>query len=183
MSDDTKKTQGAETPEASKKEDNKEEISFSEEQQTKINELIAQRLERANKGWEEKLGKFKLDTEARIKKEKEEAEELARLSADEREKKVLEQQKIANEEREKLLSERENKLDIISLFSEAGVPIALVDYVVVADTKTTLKNAEEFIENYKVSLEQSVKKQLEGVPPKDVENKTQVKSSTLKSAY
>ena len=183
MEKDIKKTQDVDTPDTSKKEDKQEEISFTEEQQSKINELMALRIERANKGWEEKLEKVQKETEAKILKEKEEAEELAKLSADEREKKVLEQQRKANEDREKLLSERENKLDAITMFSEAGVPIGLVDYVVVADKEITIENAKEFIENYKASLEQSIKKQLEGIPPKDIKDDNITKSSGLKSAY
>lgn len=176
-------TQVSDTPEETVQEENQEEISFSEEQQEKVNELISLRLERAEKSWKAKLEKMQQEAQQEILKAKEEGERLAKLSAEEREKEVLEKQRRENEEREKLLSMRENKLEAISIFSKANVPIELVDYVVDPDKEKTLEKAELFIKNYQTSVEQTVAKKLEGEPPKDVDNKNAILKTGLKSAY
>lgn len=178
-----KDTQDIKTPEISKKEENEEEISFTEEQQKKVNELISLRLERVDEKWEAKLKEVQEKARQEIDIAKEEGEKMAKLSAEEREKEVLEQQRKANEERDKLLSQRENKLEAIDIFSEAGVPIELVDYVIDVDKEQTLKNADVFIKNYQSSLEKSVAKKLEGEPPKDIDHNKQTSKPGLKSAY
>lgn len=183
MPEDKKNTQDTNTPDVSKKEEKQEEVSFTEEQQEKVNELISSRLDRAEEKWKEKLVKLQEEAEQRVAKAKEEGEKLASLSAEEREKEVLEKQRVENEERERKLFRRENKLEAIALFSEAGVPIDLVDYVVDEDREKTLENAKKFIENYQGSLEKSVAKKLEGQPPKDVDNKKVAPKTGLKPAY
>ena len=183
MPKDEEDTQVSGTPEETVQEENQEEISFTEEQQEKVNELISSRLERAEKSWKSKLEKLQQEAQLQIQKAKEEGERLAKLSAEEREKEVLEKQRQENEERERLLSMRENKLEAISIFSKANVPIELVDYVVDPDREKTLEKAELFIKNYQTSVEQTVAKKLEGEPPKDVNNKNAILKTGLKSAY
>jgi hypothetical protein len=182
MSEDKKNTQDTKTPEVSDKEVKTEEVSFTEEQQEKINELMTARLTRAEEQWKEKLEKLQKEAEERVAKAKEEGEKLAKLSAEEKEKELLKKQQKEAEEREKLLARRENKLDAIELFSSKEVPIDLVDYIVTTDKEETLKNAEKFIEEYKKSVEKSVALKLQGEPPKDVTDKG-TPATGLKPAY
>jgi hypothetical protein len=182
MPKNKKDTQDTETPEVSKKEEDKEEVSFTDEQQEKINELMTSRLSRAEEQWKEKLEKIQKEAEEQVAKAKEEGERLAKLSAKEKEEELLKKQKEESEKREKLLSQRENKLDAIALFSEKEVPTELVDYVVTTNKEETLENAERFIEKYKKSVEKTVAQKLEGKPPKDVEGEEAPKSG-LKPAY
>jgi hypothetical protein len=184
MPKDKANTQDVDTLETSNNEDNQEEVSFTEEQQQKVNELISGRLDRADKKWEDKLAKIQEEANRKIAEAKEEGEKMAKLSAKEKEEEVLKKQQKLNEERDKKLSQRENKLEAIELFSEAEIPVDLVDYIVTTDRDETIEKAEKFIENYKSSLEKSVAKQLEGEPPKDMDKKNKSSEKTgLKPAY
>jgi ABC-type branched-subunit amino acid transport system substrate-binding protein len=182
MSEDIKKTPEVETPDTSNKVDKEEEISFTEKQQEKVNELISSRLERAEKASNEKFSKLEQKFKKQVEEARKEGERLAKLSADEKEKEVLENQRKENEEREKVLASRENKLEAIGLFSQAGIPIELVDYVVTPDRDKTIENTESFVKNFQKSLEQAIAKKLEGQPPKDVSGETTSKTG-MKSAY
>lgn len=126
---------------------------------------------------QEETTKIEKEAEKTIKKAKDEQDKLAKLSAEERE--VELKAKGERELNDKLteVSKRENRLDAIEKFTEAKVPVGLVDYVISDDKATTLENTEKFIKTYNESVSKSVAEQLKGTPPKDLANNSKGKAT------
>jgi transketolase len=158
MADKKKKTPDVDTPDTSKKEEKKEETTFTQE---KVDKIVSDRLEREQEKWQSKI-------KEEVAKARKEAEELAKLSNEEREQEITKQHRKELEEKERALATRENRLEAIDMFSEAKVPIHLVDYVVDTDKKVTVEKAERFLESYQESVQNTVTEKLKGTAPKDV---------------
>lgn len=149
-----KETLEVETPVTSEKEGVVEEKTFT---QAELNDILKQRLARQEK-----------DLEVRIKEAQKEAERLAKLSAEEKEKELVARSTKELEGKMKEVSIRENRLDAIELFTESKVPASLVDYVINEDKEKTLENAKTFAGLFNDSVAKAVAEQLKGTPPKDI---------------
>ena len=125
--------------------------------QEEIDKMISVRLEREQKKFSE-----------RLEKEKTEAERMAKLTADEREKEILKQSKNELEEKERLLKLRENQLTAYNKLAEAGLDNSFVDFVLDEDSEKMLEKIENLKTRFTKSLEEKLKKEMEGKPPKDV---------------
>jgi len=158
MSEEIKKTPEVETLDTSKKVEKTEEKLLTQDQ---FDKALKERLDRER-------NKLLKETEAKIKEVQAEAERLARLSAEEKEKELTVKQNEEIKEREKGIAVRENRLDAIELFTEAKVPTELVTYVINEDRDRTLENTETFIKTFNESVAKAVADQLKGTPPKDI---------------
>lgn len=159
MADEIKNTPEVETPDTSKEVGTKEEEKLLTQDQ--FDKALKERLDRERR-------KLLKETEAKIKEVQAEAERLAKLSAEEKERELA--AKNEEELRNKLrdVSIRENRLDAMELFAKSKVPSELVEYVVNEDRDKTLENAEIFVKTFNESVAKAVAEQLKGTPPKDI---------------
>lgn len=131
----------------------KEEVkTFTQEE---VDKMISKRLQRERK-----------DIEAKIEKERLEAEELAKLSEADRQRKLFEKQLAEFEEtkkafeNEKLLNETSKQL------ASKNLPIEFAEMLKGADAETTFENIRVFEEKFNAALEVKVNERLRGNVPK-----------------
>ena len=126
--------------------------TFTQEEMDKI---IAKRLARERK-----------DIEAKIEAERKEAEELAKLSEAEKQKKLFEKQVKEFEETkrafeaEKLLNETSKQL------ASRNLPVEFAEMLKADDAESTYENIKLFEEKFNAALERMVNDRLRGVTPK-----------------
>ena len=124
--------------------------------QTELDEIISKRLAKERAKFEEQL-----------KNKVSEAERLAKLSEDERQKEEI---RIAQEELnntkaefEKMKGEFERQQLLAQITKELdskGLPISMADKMIGADAETTKANIEKFEVDWKASLEQAIKNEI-----------------------
>lgn len=131
----------------------KEEVkTFTQEE---VDKMISKRLQRERK-----------DIEAKIEKERLEAEELAKLSEADRQRKLFEKQVAEFEEtkkafeNEKLLNETSKQL------ASKNLPIEFAEMLKGTDAETTFENIKVFEEKFNAALEVKVNERLRGNVPK-----------------
>lgn len=132
------------------------------ELEAKIASESDRRVTEAIKTREQKLA---AEYEARIKRERQEAERLASLSAEERRK---EEEKKRSEElasKEAEIAKREMKLDAINVLAEKKLPVKFVDFVIGASPEATLKNINELKSAWDHAIEDEIKTRLTGKTP------------------
>ena len=129
--------------------------------QEQFDKALAKRLSAAT-------AKLAKESEAKIKEAQAEAERIATLSAEERQRELEAKNKEELNKKMAEVSRRENRLDAIEKFAEAKVPTNLVEYVLSDDKESTLANTEAFIETFNESVSKTVAERLKGTPPKDI---------------
>ena len=123
--------------------------------QDEVNEMISKRLQRERK-----------DIEAKIEAERKEAEELSRLSEQERQKKLFEKQVKEFEEtkrafeNERLLNETSKQL------ASKNLPIQFAEMLKGNDAESTFENIKLFEVKFNESVEKVVTERLRGTVPK-----------------
>jgi hypothetical protein len=149
-------TQDTETSAVSKNEVSEGKL-FSQEQ---INEIVSSRLKQVDKKYEERMREI-------INKERIDAERLAKLSAEEKEKELISRYKSEIEAKEKALRIREAKLEATALLNEKQIPIDLADFVLDSDIETMKINVEKLDRTYKKAVEKGINEKLKGKPIED----------------
>ncbi|UZQ49851.1 DUF4355 domain-containing protein [Clostridium kluyveri] len=124
--------------------------------------------------------KWEADYKTKLEAEKAEAEKLAKMTAQEKEKHLLEKQKldIANKEREIAL--REMKLTKIDIFAEKKLPIKLVDYVQGKTAEEVKANIDTFEKEWRAAIDEAVNERLKGKSPFNVGNNGKTESGIAK---
>ena len=123
--------------------------------QDEVNEMISKRLQRERK-----------DIEAKIEAERKEAEELSRLSEQERQKKLFEKQVKEFEEtkrafeNERLLNETSKQL------ASKNLPIEFAQMLKGNDAESTFENIKLFEAKFNEALEKAITERLRGNVPK-----------------
>ena len=123
--------------------------------QDEVNEMISKRLQRERK-----------DIEAKIEAERKEAEELAKLSEQEKQKKLFEKQVKEFEEtkrafeNERLLNETSKQL------ASKNLPIEFAEMLKGNDAESTFENIKLFEAKFNESVEKVVTERLRGNVPK-----------------
>jgi hypothetical protein len=123
--------------------------------QEEVNEMISKRLQRERK-----------DIEAKIEAERKEAEELAKLSEQEKQKKLFEKQVKEFEEtkrafeNERLLNETSKQL------ASKNLPIEFAEMLKGNDAESTFENIKLFEAKFNESVEKVVTERLRGNVPK-----------------
>lgn len=161
-------TAQADTPNVQGQQANTEPVKESvltltqKELDAKIASESDKRVTEALKTREQKLA---AEYEAKIKHERQEAERLASLSAEERRK---EEEKKRSEElaaKEMEIAKREMKLDAINVLAEKKLPVKFVDFVIGANPESTLKNINELKAAWDHAIEDEIKTRLTGKTP------------------
>jgi len=163
----------ANTSEASEKGNQEGEKTFTQEE---LNKVLSERLAHEKRKFEKELSE-------KIAKEKAEAERLAKLSAEEKEKELTSKQLEELRLKEKEVTIRENKLEAISAFDEAKIPIKLVDFVVDADAEKMREKINSLKETWQNAISDEVARQLKGTAPKDITDNEQSKRVKVKTAF
>ncbi len=125
-----------------------------------INEIVSSRLKQADKRYEERIREI-------ITKERLEADRLAKLTAEEKEKELVSRYKTEIEAKEKALKIREAKLEATALLNEKQIPIDLADFVIDSDIETMKINIDKLERTYKKAIEKGINEKLKGKPIED----------------
>lgn len=147
----------------------KEVKTFTQEE---VDKMISKRLQRERK-----------DIEAKIEAERKEAEELAKLSEQEKQKKLFEKQVKEFEEtkrafeNEKLLNETSKQL------AAKNLPIEFAEMLKGNDAETTFENIKMFEVKFNEALERMVNERLKGSTPKTATIKTSQDNPYSKSSW
>ena len=147
----------------------KEVKTFTQEE---VDKMISKRLQRERK-----------DIEAKIEAERKEAEELAKLSEQEKQKKLFEKQVKEFEEtkrafeNEKLLNETSKQL------AAKNLPIEFAEMLKGNDAETTFENIKMFEVKFNEALEKMVNERLKGSTPKTATIKTSQDNPYSKSSW
>ena len=152
-----------ETPPADEQTEGTEQTTEDQEEkifkQEDVNEIVKKRLTKER-------AKFEEDFKTKLALEKKEAERLAKLSEDDREKEVL---RLAKEEleNERLTFQREKlELQVTKELAEKGLPITFAKLLVTKDADTSLENIKLFEKDWQEALEKAVVEKLKGTSPR-----------------
>lgn len=110
--------------------------------------------------------KWEKDYNKKAEKARKERERLSKLSDDERAKAELENSRKELEAKEAELTRKELKLEMVKVLSERNLPVEFMDYLVDADSESTLKRITTFEKAYKKAVEAGVNEKLKGKAPK-----------------
>lgn len=146
------KTEGAQGGQA---EANTPKTYTSEEMQEHLNQIAA----KTRKEEKEKAEKAIADAVAEAVAK---AEANSKLSAEEREKKVLEEAKKANESKERELTLRGNELDGIRQLDELKLPVKFIKFVLSESKDVMIENINALKKEWTAALDAEVTAQLKG---------------------
>jgi hypothetical protein len=155
----------------------KEEKTFSQEE---LNQIVGKTREEVREQVKQDLSK---EFEKKLQKEREEAERMAKLSAEEKEREIAERTKRENSEKERELSLRENKLKLKDLFVENGIDTEMVEIIATEDEEESFANAKKVIETYTKDVEKGVKEKLKNSPPKAINPSKNSEAKEMKAYY
>lgn len=147
----------------------KETKTFTQEQ---VNEMIAKRLQRERK-----------DIEAKIEAERKEAEELAKLSEQEKQKKLFEKQVREFEETKKAFEAERLLNETSKQLASKNLPIEFAEMLKGEDAESTFNNINVFEAKFNEALEKMVTERLRGSTPKTATIKTSQDNPYSKSSW
>ena len=130
---------------------------FNQEQ---VNDIVSSKVKQLDKRFEERMKEI-------INKERIEADRLAKMTAEEKEKELVSRYKSEIEAKEKALRIREAKLEATALLNEKQIPIDLADFVLDSDIETMKTNIEKLDKTYKKAVEKGINEKLKGKPIED----------------
>lgn len=153
--DEQKKDDDDEKDEDTEGGKDKEEVSFTAEQQAKIDALIAKT-----------IAKERAKRDKEIEAAKTEAEKLAKMNADQ--KAEYERQKREEEltKREAEITRRELRATALETLAEKSLPKQLADILVYTDAESTNNSLEAVEKAFREAVEAGVNERLKGDPPK-----------------
>ena len=128
--------------------------------QDQLDKIVSSRLKQVDKKYEERIREI-------VNKERMDAERLAKLTAEEKEKELISRYKSEIEAKEKALRIREAKLEATALLNEKQIPIDLADFVLDSDIETMKINVEKLDRTYKKAIEKGINEKLKGKPIED----------------
>ena len=151
------------------------------EYEKKLQAETDRRTEQALKTHREKWEK---EYNARIEKERKDAERLAQLSHEEREKELRERKDSELTKKERLLMQRELKLTAIDVLAERNLPVNFADQLIGESAEDTHDRIKKFESEWHKAIEKEVNARLKSVVPKDgdsTENKPPDMNQILRS--
>lgn len=160
MEDTKKETLTTETPEVVVKEEEKKEGGEKSYSQKDLDAV-------AGKVRAEVKAQLDREYAERIKKEREEAERMALLSQDEKDKELRTKKMKELEEKERSLILKENKLLGKERLQELGLDSELIDLVNSENQEDMFLKIDKIAETIKRGISSGVEEQLKGTPPKD----------------
>lgn len=143
--------------------ENMEEVTYTQEEfEKKLQSEADKRVTEALKTNQEK---WKKEYEENLKKEKDEAARLARLSADERAKAELEKEKEKFESDRKAFERERLELQVRKNLGAEGLNENFASFLIGKDADESMKNIKDFKDTWDKALEFAVKEQLKGEAP------------------
>jgi len=170
MAEDVKKenaTVGAddEQNQAGHTEETQEEEKIEMTQSELEQKLQAETDKRVNEALETHRSKWEKEVKQKIAKERADAERLAKLSAEEREKEEVKRNREELTQKEKDLQQREMKLAAIDILAEENLPVTFADQLIGEDVDDTYDRIKKFKKAWHDAVEAQVKEQLKGQIP------------------
>ena len=141
-----------ETKDTDVKVDTVEVKTFTQEE---VDKMISKRLQRERK-----------DIEAKIEAERREAEELAKLSEQERQKKLFEKQVKEFEETKRAFEYERHLNETSKQLASKNLPIQFSEMLIGNDAEKTFENIQSFEVKWNEALEKAVTERLKGNVPK-----------------
>lgn len=126
--------------------------------QTKIDAAVAARLADAKAKWEKEYQK-------KAAAEQKEKERLSKLSEDERRAAELENSRKELEAKEAELKKKELRLEMVKVLADRKIPVQFMDYLIDADSESTLARITTFEKEFKKAVEDGVNEKLKGKAP------------------
>lgn len=168
-----KKDLETKTPVVSEKREKKVEKFFTQDD---LNKVLQERLA-------EEKSKSEIEKQKAVEQARLEAERLATLSQEEKQKEMTEKQREFLESKEREIQLRENKLDAIAKLDELKMPIKFAEFVINEDKQTMFNRIDELNKAWTSSLNEAVADQLKGSSPKDISSKAEKKVAKVISAF
>ena len=137
------------------KEETKEKTYTEKEHQEALNKAIQKRLARERK-----------DIEAKIEAERKEAEELAKLSEAEKQRKLFEKQVKEFEETKRAFEQERLLNETTKQLASKNLPVEFAEMLKGTDAESTFENIKAFEEKFNAALEVKVNERLKGNAPK-----------------
>ena len=109
--------------------------------------------------------KWEKEYQKKAAAEKKEAERLSKLSEDERKAAELENSRKELEAKEAELKKKELKLEMVKVLAERSIPVQFMDYLIAADSESTLSRITTFEKEFKKAVEDGVNERLKGKAP------------------
>lgn len=130
------------------------EITFTPEQQVRIDALIAKT-----------IAKERSKAEADVEKAKTEAEKLAKMNADQKAEYERQQREAKLTEREAEITKRELRASALETLAEKGLPKGLADILNYTDADSTKESLDAVETAFRAAVEAGVNERLKGNPP------------------
>lgn len=140
--------------------------------QDEVDKMISKRLQRERK-----------DIEAKIEAERKEAEELAKLSEQEKQKKLFEKQVREFEETKKAFEAERLLNETSKQLASKNLPIEFAEMLKGEDAESTFNNINVFETKFNEALEKMVTERLRGSTPKTATIKTSQDNPYSKSSW
>ena len=146
-------------------------VETGEQEQAQVQEAPQQEVktftqEEVDKIVAKRLAREKKDIEAKIEAERKEAEELAKLSEAEKQKKLFEKQVREFEETKKAFEAEKLLNETARQLASRNLPTEFAEILRAQDAETTYENIKVFEEKFNVALERMVNERLKGTAPK-----------------
>lgn len=148
-----------ETPPTDEKIEDKEDRETKTFTQEDVNEIISKRLLRDRSKWEE-------DFKIKLEKEKEQAEELAKLSEKERNKVLLEQERKKFEDERMSFQKEKIELEVTQQLAEKSLPVEFANLLVSDTAETSFENISNFEKKWQDALSKAVDEKIKGTTPR-----------------
>ena len=144
--------------------------------QTKIDAAVAARLADAKAKWEKEYQK-------KAAAEQKEKERLSKLSEDERRAAELENSRKELEAKEAELKKKELRLEMVKVLADRKIPVQFMDYLIDADSESTLARITTFEKEFKKAVEDGVNERLKGKVPASGGTRTGDSGAGVKNGF
>jgi len=174
MADDKKATDGAENTKSQNQQGQDEqdkskekkiltltEEEFNQKLQSEADKRVSEALKTSKQKWEKEVSE-------KIQKEREEAERLATMNEEERQKAIAAKREAELNERETSLKRKEMELEAVKILDEKGLPVKFARTLIGTNADTTMTNISDFEKEWNAALDKKVAERLKSkTPPAD----------------
>lgn len=123
-----------------------------------INDMVKQAVDKERAKWEQEI-------EERIKRERDDAANLAKMSEKEKQKELEERQRKADAEERAKLEREKNVFHAERALADKGIPIEFAETLTCKDNEETDANIERFNKMFREAVTKASKENLKGTPP------------------
>lgn len=176
-------SEDVDTSENQESEQQEEKVTYTQEEfdkqlQSEADKRVTEALKTAKAKWES-------DYKDKLKKEKDEAARLAKMSAEDRAKEEFEKQKQDFEAERKQFERDRLELQVKKDLNEQGLNESFSSFLIGKDADSSLANIKSFKSAWDKALSEAVKEKLKGEPPKASpgQNESQDVFERLKEKY